>query len=222
MEIHIVDVRRIIRHNLKMILVLVVLSVLAAWLVSYYALKPQYEATATLLVKKPGSENQMVYDDFITSEKMVKTYSEIMKSRLVMEDVIANLKLTTTSEQLSKKISVRSDNESLLTSITVRDENFEQAVRIANEFADISMQKWNSIMQMSSVTIIDRAKQGENPEPVFPRPFLNIALAFILSLMAGIGIAFLRDFMDKSLKTEEEIEELFGLPVLGVIPVMKD
>ncbi|RNB87363.1 hypothetical protein EDM56_17015 [Brevibacillus fluminis] len=222
MEIQLADVRRTIRQYLGRILILVVLAVSAAGVLSFYVLKPQYEATVTLLVKKQNTGSQIAYDDLIASEKLVKTYGEIMKSRLVMAEVIETLKLPLTNEQLSKQIQIKADNESLITSVSVRDEDLARAVAIANEFGKVSMQKWNAIMEMNSVTIIDEAKQDQNAQPVYPRPYLNMGLAFVLSLLAGIGIALLRDYFDKTLKTEEEVEELFAIPVLGVIPHIKE
>jgi capsular polysaccharide biosynthesis protein len=222
MEMEITDARRIIRQNLRMILSLVVISVLGAGLISFFVLKPEYEAKATLLVKKTNSGSQIEYDDLITSEKLVKTYGEIIKSSLVLEKVIADLNLNMTVEQLLEKIQVKADNESLVTAISVRDGNPVQTVAITNELAETSRQTWNSIMEMENVMIIDKAKQEDIHNPVRPRPYFNMMLAFFLSLLAGIGYALFREMMDKTVKTEEEIEEMLALPVLGVIPVMQE
>jgi capsular polysaccharide biosynthesis protein len=221
MEMEIADARRIIRQNLWMILSIVVISVLGAGLVSFFVLKPEYEAKATLLVKKQTLGSQLEYDDLIASEKLVKTYGEIITSSLVLEKVIADLKLNMTIDQLLEKIQVKADNESLIATISVRDGNPVQTVSIANELAETSRETWNSIMQMENVMIIDEARQEEIRKPVRPRPYFNMMLAFFVSLLAGIGYALIREMMDKTVKTEEEIEDMLALPVLGVIPIMK-
>lgn len=221
LEMELTDVRRILRRNLWVIISLAAGGVLVAGLVSFFWLKPVYEAKATLLVKKQLTGGQIAYDDLIASEKLVKTYGEIMKSRLVVEEVIARLDLGLPVKDLLKQVEVVADDESLITSVAVRDADPLRAVRIANEMARISMQKWNELMEMDSVTLIDQAQREETLEPVQPRPYLNMLLAFVLSLMAGIGLAFLREFLHKTVETEEELEAALGIPVLGVIPEAK-
>lgn len=221
MDLEMADLRAILRRHLRMILLLVILSVAAAGGISFFVLSPIYEAKSSLIVKKQNLGGQIGYDDLITSEKLVKTYTEIIKSRLVLEGVIARLQLALTAEQLLQNLQVKADNESLITTIVVRDENPAQAVTLANELARTSMQTWNSIMQMENVSLIDEARLQSNPKPVLPRPYLNMGLTLVLALLAGVGLAILREYLDKTLKTEEELEEMLKLPVLGVIPVMK-
>ncbi|USG67128.1 Wzz/FepE/Etk N-terminal domain-containing protein [Brevibacillus ruminantium] len=221
MEMELADVRRILRRNAGMILLVVVVCVVVAGLISFFVLKPVYEAKATLLVKKQQSGGQLAYEDLMTSEKLVKTYGEIMKSRLVVEDVIAKLKVNESVTNLLKRVEVKTDNESLMTAVVVRDTDPVRAVRIANELARISMVKWNQLMEMDSVILIDPAEQEDSQKPVQPRPYLNMLLSFVLSLMAGIAFAFLREFLHKTVETEEELEALLGMPVLGIVPVMK-
>lgn len=216
------DVWRILKQNLLLILSIIIISVVSVGMVSYFLLKPVYEAKATLLVKKINLENsQIEVDDLIASEKLVKTYAEIAKSRLVLDKVIAQLNLNMTTDQLFEKIQVNADNETLMTTISVRDNDRAQAVLIANEIATVSLLTWNEIMQMENVLIIDEAKQEHTADPISPRPLLNIVVAFLLSAMASVGFVVLRELLDKTLKTEEEIEEKFAIPVLGVIPQLK-
>ncbi len=216
------DVRRILRQNLRIIISLIILAVLSTGLVSYYLLKPVYEAKVSLLVRKQNvGGGQIEVDDILASEKLVKTYAEIAKSRLVLDKVISQMNLNITPDQLLDKIQVNAEDETLITTISVKDTDRFQTVKIANELATTSMQTWNSIMEMENVLIIDEAKQEHTLKPISPRHFLNMALAFLLSVIAGSVFAFLREFLDKTLKTEEEIEEKFALPVLGVIPMVK-
>lgn len=222
MEMELSDVRRILKQNLLLILSIIIIAVVSAGLVSSFLLKPVYEGKATLLVKKNGiNQNQIEVDDLIASEKLVKTFAEIVKSRMVREKVINQMQLNMTSEQLLEKMSVQADNETLITTITVRDHDRVHVVTITNMLAKTAMQTWNEIMQIENVMMIDEAKQEYSMNPVGPRLYLNMAIAFAVSAMLGIGIAVIRELLDHTLKTEEEIEEKFGIPVLGVIPIMK-
>lgn len=219
--IEITELWKIIRQRWIMILSIVVIAVTTSGLLSFFVLKPEYEATTTILVQTQHTNNQVVYNDLIANQKLVKTYGEIIKSRQIAEDVNRQLNLNMTPEQLLGKVQVKAANESLVTSITVTDNNPKQAVLIANGFAKSFATNLNSIMKVDNIAILDEAKFKENMAPVRPKPSLNMAIALVLGVMVGVGLAFLLEFLDKTVKTETQIEELFDLPVLGVIAVME-
>jgi len=71
-------------------------------------------------------------------------------------------------------------------------------------------------MDMSNIRLIERADLPE--APVKPNKARNILLGMVLGLFAGIGMAFLREYMDQSFRNEEDVRKYLGLPVLSVIP----
>jgi capsular polysaccharide biosynthesis protein len=77
-------------------------------------------------------------------------------------------------------------------------------------------------MKVDNVSVLDKADPQEIHGPVAPNPKLNIAVAFMLALMLGVGISFLLDYLDDTIKTEEDIETLLGVPVLTSIPRFKE
>jgi capsular polysaccharide biosynthesis protein len=200
------------------IIILTVVAVLVTGFVSFYLLTPKYEARTTVIVKDQSTDNSMAYEDLIASEKLLKTYSEMVKSQSVAETVIERLDLAVTPELLLTQLEVQGGNESLITSITAVHEEPEKAVSVANAFASASLEKWISVMNIDNIYILDEAKLPSEPEPIYPRPLLYMAVAFFLSIIFGVVIAILIEFLDRSLKTEEQIEKLLSLPVLGVIP----
>jgi capsular polysaccharide biosynthesis protein len=72
-------------------------------------------------------------------------------------------------------------------------------------------------MNVDNVSVLAKAEIKENPTPVKPNPLLNIAIAVLVGLMAGIGLAFLLEYMDNTIKDEDDIERLLELPILGSI-----
>ena len=182
-------------------------------------LTPKYEATTSLLVQNQNTPTgaEIGYSDLLLDQKLVKTYGEVIKSRLVADTVMSNLQLDMKTETLLEKIQVRNDEESLITTITATDPDPARAVAIANGFARTFAQKVGTIMRVDNVSILDEAKLGPDPVPVSPNPFLNMSVGLVLGVLLGIGVALLLEFLDKTVKSEEEIQELLGLPVLGVI-----
>ncbi len=72
-------------------------------------------------------------------------------------------------------------------------------------------------MSVDNVTILSKAEVAEGQSPIKPNKMLNVAIAFVVGLMASVGLAFLLEYLDNTFKKEEDIEKFLGLPVLGVI-----
>ena len=70
---------------------------------------------------------------------------------------------------------------------------------------------------IDNIHILSPAELPENPVPIKPQPVLNMAIAFVVGLMLSVGIAFLLEYLDNTVKSEQDIEKLLGLPVLGAI-----
>ena len=83
---------------------------------------------------------------------------------------------------------------------------------IANNMAEIFKSEISQIMRVENVEIIDPAVVPVTP--VKPRPMLNIAIAFVLALMVGVGLAFLLEYLDHTIKTPNDVEKFLELPVL--------
>lgn len=209
---------RVLRKRTWLIVVTVLFGVLGSGYVSYYVLTPEYEATATIVVQGSGDASlESLYNDVRANQELIKTYGAIIKSRKIAEDVLADLQLPMTTEQLLKKVIVRDTSESLVTSISVVDPNQETAALIANSFARAFQANLNSIMKVDNVSILDEARPSESPVPIRPKPYINMGIAFIVALLGSVGLAFFLEFLDKSIQTEDQVEQLLQLPVLGVI-----
>jgi len=135
----------------------------------------------------------------------------------VLDRVIEKLEIDMKPSQLKDKITVTSEGETEIIRITVQDKDPGFAMDLANALAQVFMEQVVSIMKLDNVQIIDVAKIPE--EPVKPRPLLNTAIAGVLGVMLGMGVVFLIEYLDNTIKTPEDIERYLGLPVLGIIPM---
>lgn len=97
-----------------------------------------------------------------------------------------------------------------------------EAVLIANEIAKVFQREISSLMRIDNIHILSPAELPENPVPVKPQPVLNMAIALVVGLMAGVGLAFLLEYMNNTIKTEQDVEKLLELPVLGIITTIND
>jgi capsular polysaccharide biosynthesis protein len=148
---------------------------------------------------------------------MINTFSVIIKSPAILEKVIDELELDQSVEQLSEKITINSQQNSQVFSLTVQDSNPSQAVEIANTVSETFQKEIKDIMNVDNVSVLAKAEIKENPTPVKPNPVLNVAIALVVGLMAGVGLAFLLEYMDNTIKDEDDIERLLEIPILGSI-----
>jgi len=217
-----IDLRQIWKIIKKRWLLLVTIPLLAALIsggISFYVLKPVYQSSTTLIVGKKATDleaRQLLENNVLSANRqLAKTYGEIAKSRTVREQVIAELNLGLTSDELNSKISVSQVKDTEILEITVTDRDPELAADIAN----ITAQKVNAaiieIKQVDSVSLVDKAVAST--APVKPNKILNILIAFIVGLIGAFGLSLLLEYLDNTITSSKEAEELLGLSVLGVI-----
>jgi capsular polysaccharide biosynthesis protein len=136
--------------------------------------------------------------------------------------VIEILDLNTTPSALSNQITVSNANNSQVVNISVQDEQAFLAVDIANTVAQVFQEEVKELMNVDNVNILSPAELPENPSPVKPNKMLNMAIALVIGLMVGVGLAFLLEYLDTTIKTEHDVEELLGLPILGFVSKITD
>jgi len=217
----------ILKRRLLMILLLVTTSCLSMGLYSSYLLSPQYQASAKLIVnqyKDSGSLLPSIDVGAINSTiGLIKTYKEIIKTPRMMKKVVEQYpELGVTHKELIGKVSVSSVNETQVMSITVKGSSYQEAANMANAIAIVFQQSVPELMKVDNVSILDQADPLENMGPISPNVKLNVSVAFLLSLMLGVGIAFLLEYLDDTVKSEEDIDSLLQVPVLGAIPTFRE
>jgi len=213
------EIYEVIRKRIRFILSLTLGAILIAAIVSYAILTPTYESSSQFIVNQSQQDNMEMYDvnDIRSNVELINTYNVIIKSTAILDDVVDQLNLGISATTLAKNIQVSSEQDSQVVTVTVTDESPEQATDIANATVDIFQNKIPDIMNVDNVSILTEASTSSNPKPVAPNPKLNMAIALVLGAMIGIGVAFLLEYLDNTIATEEDLEKHLGIPVLGVI-----
>lgn len=225
MEIDLKDYIKIIRKRLWLILLFVIVACVATAIISFYFIKPTYEASTKLIVNK-SDQRQMEQLDLNTINmnlRLIDTYKEIIKTSRIMDKVVAeHPEFGLTSEQLSKRIKVSSVNNSQVMTLIIQDGSYSTAASIVNAISKIFVEEIPLILTLDNVSILEHAKMDITPSPVKPNPKLNIAISFVLSLMVALGISFLLEYFDDTIKSEEDVREYLGLPTLSMIMKIKE
>jgi capsular polysaccharide biosynthesis protein len=212
-----------LKKRLLLIVSITLIAAIVSGVVSYFFLTPIYQASTQILVNQKKSEQSLYSTSEVqTNLQLINTYNVIITSPVILDKVSDELDLNMTALQLKGKITVGSEKDSQVVNLSVQDSNAEVAAQIANKTAEVFKKQIANIMNVDNVSILAKADITENPAPIKPRPLLNVAIAIVVGLMAGIGIAFLLEYFNNTIKNEQDIEKILGLPILGVIATIDD
>lgn len=216
-EISIKDIFKILLRKWWIIFICVVVFGAAAYTWTNYFVVPMYSANTTLYVGKNTDTVGIQSNDLYLGANLILDYREIAKSKLVAYEVINELGLNMSAGAMASMISVEQRELTRVIQISVSYPDPQMAMDIANKVAEVFQKKVIEIMQLENVQIIDRA---ELPRfPISPNNRLNYLVGIILGLAIGVGIIFLTEFLDDTIKTPEDVQKHVDLPVIGVIPV---
>lgn len=212
------ELLKIMKKRLVLIISIFVLAVSITGVISYFFWTPIYEASTQILInQKELDQNQYSSQDIETNLQLINTYNVIIKSPVILSKVIDNLDLSTTPELLNKKITVSNEQNSQVINVSVEDPELQKAIDIANMTAEVFQEDIRTLMNVDNVNILSLAAKSKNGLPVKPIPLLNMAIAAGIGLILGIGITFLIEYLDTTVKTEQDIDDLLELPILGLI-----
>ncbi|MFC2947705.1 YveK family protein [Virgibacillus sediminis] len=218
------EILQVIKKRLLLIMVLMLGASLAAALISYFVLTPTYENSSQFIVNQSNSDQaaQFTQTELRTNVELINTYNVIIKSPRILDTVVEKLNLNMSSGQLSEKIQVASSENSQVVTVTATDPDPALATEIANTTVEVFQNEIPDIMNVDNVSILSEAQLAENPAPIAPNPIMNIAIGLILGAMIGVALAFLLEYLDNTIKTEQDIEKQLQIPVLGVISHIDD
>jgi capsular polysaccharide biosynthesis protein len=215
-----IDLRQLfglLLSNIKTIIMVTVLSGLIAFMISNYIITPEYSSTVKLYVNNKTASNSetLTTSDISAAQQLVGTYVAIIQSDSMLKEVIREAGVDYTPSQIRDMMSASSVNNTEVFYVTIQGENPLEVAEIADEIAMISPTKIAEIVEGSSVRILDRAKVNNNP--VYPNVKMNTAIGLLLGFMLICLLVIVIDLLDTKINTEEDIEEITDLPILGVI-----
>ncbi|MFC7685271.1 YveK family protein [Ureibacillus sp. GCM10028918] len=213
-----ITIVKMIRKRILLIISLIIFCTGASAIFSYYVLPNIFDAQTQILVNQKNTGQEGYSWTILEMDlQLIETYNVIIKSPVILNKVIETLDLETTPENLSGQIFVSNENNSKVVNIRVEDQNHKQAVEIANTVAEVFKDEIPKLMNVDNISILSVAKLKENPSPVKPSRLLNIAIGGAIGLMLGIGFALLLVVLDNTMKSEQDIDEILELPIMGIV-----
>ena len=208
------------KRKFSIVLVALVFAI-AAFGYSAFLAKKEYQSTSRIYVvsRQNQDNNALTNSDLQAGSYLVKDYREIILSQNVLSQAIEELKLDMTPAEMSKKISVSVPTDTRILSITAKDGNPKEAARIANGLRNVAAEKIIAVTKVSDVTTLDEAEVPQSPSS--PNIRRNVLLGFIAGAGLMVVLMVVVEVLDDRVKRPEDIEELMGLTLLGIVPDIK-
>jgi non-specific protein-tyrosine kinase len=249
---------------------------------------PVYQASTTLLISEARSPEMSDYTSLLTSERLAKTYSELLKKRPIMEEVIRRFDLELTPSELAGTVSVQLVRDTQLIELQVEGTDPQLAASIADEIPQVfieqtetmqstrfagskeSLARQMAVLEADMESIqqaIDELRSSEAPDqaelarlqgnlaqyqnsyssllksyeeirlaeaqsidsvivvepaqapqdPIKPRTLMNTLLAAVVGCMLAVGVVFLIEYLDDTIKTPDDVKSTINLPTLGAV-----
>ena len=215
--VDLLEVLNAVRQHLLAVILTTVILAGVGFGVSKFLITPQYEASALMIVNTRQDTSATVTSDQINSAtKLVSTYSIILKSDTVLNQVIENLGLNMDYQQLANRVTVSAVDDTQVMKVTVTSDNPEWARQVCEQITQISPDVILEAVEAGSVKVISKA--SISPEPVSPNVSRNTARGAVAGLVISVGIVFLMVLLDNKINNEEDVSKYLDLTVVGVIP----
>src|SRR5574344_631525 len=210
------EILDVIKDKIFFIVIFTNLVIICGTLYVKYFKVPEYKSSSTIVLSSNSSDTTTITSSDVTLNKnLVSTYSQIAKSRSVLEEVINFYSLDMSYEELSKKITVSQVSDTEIIQISVADGNAEAAANITNKIAEVFTKKVSDIYNMKNIKILDVAIEASKPYNIdYLKQF---AISFAAGLVISLSIVFMIYFFDNTIKTTDQVESKLGLPILGRI-----
>ncbi len=203
------------------IILITIIFMLIGIIYSVGFVTPKYTSSTTLLLATSESANSktntITTSDITLNSKLVSTYSELVKSKNVTRQVISNLGIDETEDELRDSITVSSVKDTELIKISVTDKNATNAYNIANEIAKVFTQKVSEIYNINNVQILDQAEISTTPSNI--NHAKDVIMFTFVGLFVAIVFVLVTNMLDTTIKSSEEVEKLCNVPVIASIPL---
>ncbi|GAA3646765.1 YveK family protein [Asaccharospora irregularis] len=214
------EIFTILKKRMWIIAIITSVFVVVSIGLSFFILKPVYEANTTLIVNTDTDKKKddiLTGDQVIVTEKLAITYGEIIKSRTVLEPIIKDLGLNMTYDELYECVQVAPVKNTQIINISVNSKIPKQARDIANAIPTVFKGEVKRITKANGIEVIDRAITPD--DPIKPKKLLNVSISAVLGVMVGLFVVFLIEYLDNKVKTPQDVEKYLELPLIGVIPL---
>lgn len=216
------EIFKALKKRWKLIINVTLIITIVSALVSFFVIKPKYEATVKLFIgKDQSSSEEAAYNnsDVAMYQSLLKTYGEIIKTKDIAKKSISETGYDLKPSEVLKKVSIETIANTQIIKIKYTSKNPEECVNMLNSIKKNFITLAEELVVNGNIQVLAEPRFPVSPSS--PNKPLNIVIGLVFGLMVGIGIVLLMEFLDNTYKDKNSFENEFDIPVLGVIPNMK-
>lgn len=210
-----VKLLNILKKNIKLLLILPAICLVVNAALTFFVMPDKYTASTQILVNMKKSSSDLAFQNVQSSLQSVNTYTEIIKSPRILDKVSREFDGQYSTAELNSFLKVTNQTNSQIITVSVTTGNKSESDKIVNRISKVFAHDMPKIMSVDNVTILSSAH--DNAVKVSPIVSVNLVISIIVGIVLAILIIFLKELLDKRIKTEEDVESQLGLPILGSI-----
>ncbi|HEK7178413.1 TPA: capsule biosynthesis protein CapA [Staphylococcus aureus] len=210
-----VKLLNILKKNIKLLLILPAICLVVSAALTFFVMPDKYIASTQILVNMKKSSSDLAFQNVQSSLQSVNTYTEIIKSPRILDKVSREFDGQYSTAELNSFLKVTNQTNSQIITVSVTTGNKSESDKIVNRISKVFAHDMPKIMSVDNVTILSSAH--DNAVKVSPIVSVNLVISIIVGIVLAILIIFLKELLDKRIKTEEDVESQLGLPILGSI-----
>ncbi|EJT6496141.1 Wzz/FepE/Etk N-terminal domain-containing protein [Clostridium perfringens] len=210
-----------LKKRWKLIVLITIAATLVSAILSFFVIKPQYEAKAKLFIGKQETQENNAYNnsDVMMYQQLMKTYAELVKTSDLVTKAVKSANLDYTQNEIKgilNNLTATPSADTQILDLSFKGGNPKEVLKVTEAVTDEFISESKELIPNGNVQVIQKPQLPESP--VSPNKKLNILIAFVLGLMVGVGVVFLMEYLDNTFKSREELEKTLDLPIIGAIP----
>ncbi|WP_300256857.1 Wzz/FepE/Etk N-terminal domain-containing protein [Clostridium sp.] len=210
-----------LKKRWKLIAIITIAATLVSAILSFFVIKPQYEASTKLFIGKQETQENNAYNnsDVIMYQQLMKTYAELAKTSDLVTKAVNSANLNYNQKEIQRilnNLKVTPSADTQILDLSFKGGNPKEVLKVTEAITNEFILESKELIPNGNVQVIQKPQLPENP--VSPNKKLNILIAFVLGFMIGVGVVLLMEYLDNTFKSREELEKTLELPIIGTIP----
>ncbi|MDM0760175.1 Wzz/FepE/Etk N-terminal domain-containing protein [Clostridium perfringens] len=210
-----------LKKRWKLIILITIAATLVSAILSFFVIKPQYEAKAKLFIGKQETQENNAYNnsDVMMYQQLMKTYAELVKTSDLVTKAVKSANLDYNQDEIKgilNNLTATPSADTQILDLSYKGGNPKDVLKVTEAITNEFISESKELIPNGNVQVIQKPQLPEHP--VSPNKKLNILIAFVLGLMVGVGVVLLLEYLDNTFKSREELEKTLELPIIGTIP----
>lgn len=210
-----------LKKRWKLIALITIAATLVSAILSFFVIKPQYEAKAKLFIGKQETQENNAYNnsDVMMYQQLMKTYAELVKTSDLVTKAVKSANLDYNQNEIKgilNNLTATPSADTQILDLSFKGGSPKEVLKVTEAITNEFISESKELIPNGNVQVIQKPQLPEHP--VSPNKKLNILIAFVLGFMVGVGIVLLMEYLDNTFKSREELEKTLDLPIIGAIP----